>query len=342
MNKIGITVCLIVFSGFTCSFATNKSNAVSTNNMPTFTAWQFWEGKAADPFLGKKATPGYYSHYTFGGTLNYYPRSRTLNIVVFPKYSNARLPIRFGVYYKSTGKLDAHNNPITTKQPDLTKTVYAANSGNGRVFNIKDPQLINILNSKKSAAIRFSYTLPGHKPTVGSFPNFAAEKDRRDAVDKTQIDEDYDAKTIYEDSLIEDTFGLVEFYAPVDTVENGKSDAKDSNVFTKDSDGVVFSYVEEMPTFPGGRAALNKFISEHLKYPERSLENGVQGKVIVRFVVNEDGSVGEVKILKSLDIYCDREAMRVVKMLPRFQPGLQQGKPVKVWFQLPITFRADY
>ena len=103
----------------------------------------------------------------------------------------------------------------------------------------------------------------------------------------------------------------------------------------------VFTYVEQMPVFPGGEAALQKYIHEHLKYPTVSLEEGTQGTVMLRFVVNENGSVGEIQILKSLDTYCDREAKRVVQSLPRFTPGLQQGKPVKVWFQLPVRFEID-
>ncbi|MBO4487059.1 MAG: energy transducer TonB, partial [Bacteroidaceae bacterium] len=108
-----------------------------------------------------------------------------------------------------------------------------------------------------------------------------------------------------------------------------------------EGDGKVFTYVEQMPVFPGGEAALNKFIHDHLKYPAVSLEEGVQGVVMLRFVVNENGSVGDVQILKSLDTYCDREAKRVVQSLPRFTPGRQQGKPVKVWFQFPIRFEIQ-
>ena len=103
----------------------------------------------------------------------------------------------------------------------------------------------------------------------------------------------------------------------------------------------VFTYVEQMPVFPGGEAALQKFIHDHLKYPQVSLEEGVQVTVMLRFVVNENGSVGDVQILKSLDTYCDREAKRVVQSLPRFTPGRQQGKPVKVWFQFPIRFEIQ-
>ena len=99
--------------------------------------------------------------------------------------------------------------------------------------------------------------------------------------------------------------------------------------------------VSQMPVFPGGEAALQRFIYDHLKYPRISLEEGVQGTVMLRFVVNENGSVGDVQILQSLDTYCDLEAKRVVQSLPRFAPGRMQGKPVKVSFQFPIRFEID-
>ena len=135
--------------------------------------------------------------------------------------------------------------------------------------------------------------------------------------------------------------GEFNFQGNDETSTNIKSDKKQlGDVASAGSGegGEVFTYVEQMPVFPGGEAALMKFIHDNLKYPAVSLEEGVQGTVMLRFVVLENGSVGDVQILKSLDTYCDREAKRVVQALPRFTPGRQQGKPVKVWFQLPIRF----
>jgi protein TonB len=100
----------------------------------------------------------------------------------------------------------------------------------------------------------------------------------------------------------------------------------------------VFTYVEQMPSFPGGESALMRYIAEHLRYPSAAQDQGIQGVVMLRFVVEGTGQFGDVQILKSLDPSCDREAIRVVKSLPRFVPGRQQGRPVNVWFQLPIRF----
>ena len=107
---------------------------------------------------------------------------------------------------------------------------------------------------------------------------------------------------------------------------------------TPAEDTKVFSYVDQMPIFPGGESALMSYIASNLKYPSAAQDQGIQGLVMLRFVVTGTGEVGEIQVLKSLDPSCDREAIRVVKSLPRFTPGRKQGQPVNVWFQLPIRF----
>lgn len=103
----------------------------------------------------------------------------------------------------------------------------------------------------------------------------------------------------------------------------------------------VFKSVEQMPTFPGGDAALMKFLSSHIQYPTMAQENGIQGKVIVQFVVGKDGKVGEVKVARSVDKELDKEAVRVCKSLPKFVPGRQNGQAVSVWYTLPVTFKLQ-
>ena len=101
----------------------------------------------------------------------------------------------------------------------------------------------------------------------------------------------------------------------------------------------VFVVVEEMPMFPGGVVELLKFISEHLEYPAVAMENNIQGRVIVQFCVTPTGGISKVSLLRSVDPELDAEAIRVVKTLPSFKPGKQGGKPVPVWFQVPINFQ---
>lgn len=103
----------------------------------------------------------------------------------------------------------------------------------------------------------------------------------------------------------------------------------------------VFNHVEQMPQFPGGDAELYKFISNNLNYPAMAIENNVQGRVIVQFVVTSDGSVGNVKVARSVDRDLDNEAIRVCKKLPKFIPGKQNGQPVNVWYTLPVTFKLQ-
>jgi len=99
-----------------------------------------------------------------------------------------------------------------------------------------------------------------------------------------------------------------------------------------------FVVVEEMPTFPGGDVALLKYIGEHTQYPEVAKENNIQGRVIIRFCVTSKGGVSQVSVLKGVDPELDKEAIRVVNTLPPFKPGKQGGKPVPVWYMVPITF----
>ncbi|MBQ9576527.1 MAG: energy transducer TonB [Muribaculaceae bacterium] len=102
---------------------------------------------------------------------------------------------------------------------------------------------------------------------------------------------------------------------------------------------VIFRSVEQMPQFPGGDIALMKYLSSHIQYPAMAAENNVQGKVILQFVIEKDGRVGEVKLARSVDKDLDKEAIRVVKSLPKFSPGRQNGQPVRVWYTLPVSFR---
>ena len=103
----------------------------------------------------------------------------------------------------------------------------------------------------------------------------------------------------------------------------------------------VFKSVEQMPQFPGGEAALMKYLASHINYPPMAAENNVQGKVIVQFVVDKTGKVGEVKVVRSVDKDLDHEAIRVCQALPKFTPGRQNGRPVSVWYTLPIQFKLQ-
>ena len=127
-----------------------------------------------------------------------------------------------------------------------------------------------------------------------------------------------------------------QFQTAVDEVVVEKKEEKPKEVKEE-----IHTLVEQMPQFPGGDAALMKYLSSHINYPTMAAENGVQGKVILQFVVEKDGRVGEVKIARSVDKDLDKEAIRVVKSLPKFTPGRQNGYPVRVWYTLPVNFKLQ-
>ena len=101
----------------------------------------------------------------------------------------------------------------------------------------------------------------------------------------------------------------------------------------------VFIFVEENPSFPGGFEALYQHIARNLQYPKKAQRIGVEGKVTLQFIVDTDGSLSEIKVLRGIGAGCDEEAIRVLETLPKFSPGKQRGKPVRVQMQIPITFR---
>ncbi|WP_231717485.1 energy transducer TonB [Hymenobacter sp. DG25A] len=103
-------------------------------------------------------------------------------------------------------------------------------------------------------------------------------------------------------------------------------------------DTKVYTYVEQMPVFPGGQEALLQYIGKNIKYPAMALRNQIEGKVFVAFTVNPEGQVQDVKVTKPLGGGCDEEAVRVIKTLPRFSPGKQNGRAVSVSFTVPVTF----
>lgn len=104
-------------------------------------------------------------------------------------------------------------------------------------------------------------------------------------------------------------------------------------------DSVVFEVVEEMPEFPGGMKALTEYIHKNVKYPAEAHAKGVQGRVIVCFVVKKDGSIADIKTVRSVDPYLDKEAIRIIAAMPKWKPGKQRGKAVNVRFTVPVMFR---
>ena len=118
-------------------------------------------------------------------------------------------------------------------------------------------------------------------------------------------------------------------YVPVQVVEEEPEEQE------------IFDVVEKMPEFPGGNAALMSYLAKNIKYPTIAQENGTQGRVIVQFVVNKDGSIVDAKVARSVDPYLDKEALRVINSMPKWNPGMQRNKPVRVKYTVPVMFRLQ-
>ena len=109
----------------------------------------------------------------------------------------------------------------------------------------------------------------------------------------------------------------------------------------EEEENVVFVIVEKQPEFPGGTQAMMKYLAENIKYPMIAQENGIQGRVICQFVVNKDGSIVDIQVVRSVDPSLDKEAIRVIKSMPKWKPGKQLGKPVRTQFNLPVVFNLQ-
>ena len=103
----------------------------------------------------------------------------------------------------------------------------------------------------------------------------------------------------------------------------------------------VYESVEQMPEFPGGMEGLMRYLQQNVQYPPIAVQNNVQGRVVVQFIIDETGQVGDVEVVRSVSEEVDAEAVRVIKSMPKFEPGRQNGEPVAVWYTLPIAFKMQ-
>ena len=148
-----------------------------------------------------------------------------------------------------------------------------------------------------------------------------------------------------------EVLNVVEDDVEVEEIEINTEDDKDVEVviappveapIEEEEEEVIFMVVESMPEFPGGQQALFKYLAENVKYPVIAQENGIQGRVICQFVVNKDGSIVDVVAVRSSgESSLDKEAIRVIKSMPKWKPGKQRGKPVRVKYTVPVNFRLQ-
>ncbi len=133
-------------------------------------------------------------------------------------------------------------------------------------------------------------------------------------------------------------FSLKEYRKTNIESENPKRSSEEVLILKSDSTTNVFTFVETQPEFPGGNEELMKFLVQNLKYPSLAKENNIQGIVYVSFIVERDGSISNVRVLRGIGGGCDEEAARVIKLMPKWKPGVQKGKTVRTNFSIPIKF----
>ena len=148
-----------------------------------------------------------------------------------------------------------------------------------------------------------------------------------------------------------EVLNVVEDNVETESIEVNTEDDKEAEVVIaapveapveEEEEEVIFKVVETMPEFPGGSKALFKYLSENVKYPVIAQENGIQGRVICQFTINKDGSIVDVEVVRSGgDPSLDKEAVRVIKSMPKWNPGKQRGKPVRVKYTVPVNFKLQ-
>lgn len=164
-------------------------------------------------------------------------------------------------------------------------------------------------------------TAPGY---IGGIDNQLADTDK--AAEKTVVTEQADNSSAQTAAAPRSGKGVA--------AKASKSSAQEEVA----EEDVVFTIVEQFPEFPGGTDKLNHYLSENIHYPAQATENSISGTVYVQFVVDKKGQISDAKVLRGIGYGCDEEALRVIKAMPRWKPGMQRGKPVKVVFNMPVKF----
>jgi len=204
---------------------------------------------------------------------------------------------------------------------------------------------------KKQSPIIFTGEANGQEPLIVINGKVATMQQLK-ALDPKEIDnlsviKNEDVLKEYAKHFKADTSNGILFINTKEYVKNGKKEIVSVNVKAEkpaeeiDTDNDAFNVVEQMPQFPGGMTEMMKFLSENVKYPEEAEEKGTQGRVVATFIVEKDGTITNVKVVKKVSDELDAEAVRVIKAMPKWKPGMQKGQPVRVKYTIPVTFRLS-
>ena len=195
-----------------------------------------------------------------------------------------------------------------------------------------------------------AYQIKKHNDDLAAQAEYAAkmelaalEQAKKEQAERKKQQKKEEPKKIEPEKVVPETRATVKFTAPVIKDDKDVKEEMPPMVkMNKETKAVgvenkVFTVAEVMPSFPN----VNAWLASHIQYPAVAAENGVQGRVIVKFVVGRDGSVSQAQIVRGVDQALDREALRVVNSMPKWSPGMNNGQPANVWFTLPITFKLQ-
>lgn len=173
---------------------------------------------------------------------------------------------------------------------------------------------------------------------IKSFKAFMASSEDKRSHDKLKIVENEEQKTSEAD-IPDENVETSEFSEDAATSGNETIEGADQESDGTEEEPLSFRVVEQIPEFPGGMGAFIKWLSANLKYPESAKNRKIQGKVVVSFIVNKDGSISDEKVMKGINPLLDREALRVIKLMPKWKPGVENDKPCRTLFAIPIVFK---
>jgi TonB family protein len=247
---------------------------------------------------------------------------------------------------KKAGQVKMNTTTIEVKEakPEVTEAKAEATNKEEVAIGIWEP-------NEKQSPIIFTGEANSPEPLI-VIDGKAATMQQLKALDPEEIDnlsviKNEGALKEYAKHFNADTSNGIIFVNTKEYVKNGKKEIVSIHVTAKEPQEEeaepkgVFDVVEQMPEFPGGAVEMMKFLSMNVKYPAEASSKGIEGRVLVKFVVEKDGSITEARVTKSVNELLDAEALRVINLMPKWKPGMQNGKPVRVFFTLPVTFRLS-
>ena len=245
---------------------------------------------------------------------------------------------------KKAAQVKVNDKTIEVKEAKAEETPQA----------VSEPKLIidgKVAAEPQQEIIKMSEVLGDREPLL-VIDGKVTKPEQLNAINPKEIDnvsviKNEDVLKEYAKHFNADTSNGILFINTKEYVKNGKKEIVSATVKAEkseeenDTDNDAFNVVEQMPEFPGGAAEMMKFLSENVKYPEAASKAGTHGRVIAQFIVEADGSITNVKVVKKVSDEIDAEAVRVINAMPKWKPGMQKGQPVRVKYTIPVTFRLS-